>query len=638
MSELLPRGWVQSTIKVLAGTTGLFADGDWIESKDQDPNGNIRLLQLADIGDGAFLDKSNRWINGEAFERLRCTALIAGDVLVARMPDPLGRACLMPALEQRCVTVVDVAALRVDPKIADNRWAMHTVNSPQIRAEISAQSSGTTRKRISRGKLGEMEIPLPPKTEQTRIADQLDKLLARIQSCNDRLDAIPALLKRFRQAVISAAVTGKLSRDWRDAKENILFPWQEVRVSDAGRVQLGRQRAPKYHSGNHMRPYLRVQNVFEARLDLRDVMEMDFPPDDFERYQLHPGDILLNEGQSPEYLGRPAIYRGELPGACFTNTLIRFQPYSIVLSEFALIVFRHHMHIGRYVREGNITTNIAHLGASRFASVEFPLPTLEEQSEIVSRVEALFKLADRIEARYSAARAQAQRLSPLLLAKAFRGELVQQDPLDEPATVLLERIAAASPTKIRTARGRQRIRSERQLPLPEINPPQCESLQEGAWAAPTDPDGHATMAGVVAVLRAWSNPVPEREARLAVLFCLQPRLLTAVLPTAEAKQWSRLIGDEARPLPAQVLSFQPAINAHWGRAIKGMRARGDLVEVGAGKDIAWALGADAASVETAGWPDGRAGFVVAYLRAHGTDSVLPLLETSAQEFANARAA
>jgi hypothetical protein len=98
------------------------------------------------------------------------------------------------------------------------------------------------------------------------------------------------------------------------------------------------------------------------------------------------------------------------------------------------------------------------------------------------------------------------------------------------------------------------------------------------------------------------------------------------------------VGDEARPLPTQVLSFQPAINSHWGRTIKGMRARDDLVEAGLGDGITWALGAGAACIETAGWPDGRARFVVAHLRAHGTDSVLPLLESSAQEFVDAKAA
>jgi hypothetical protein len=90
----LPRGWASAILSELIGPAGLFSDGDWVESKDQDPNGSIRLLQLADIGDGSFIDKSRRFINELKFDELRCTEVLENDILVARMPDPLGRACL----------------------------------------------------------------------------------------------------------------------------------------------------------------------------------------------------------------------------------------------------------------------------------------------------------------------------------------------------------------------------------------------------------------------------------------------------------------------------------------------------------------------------------------------------------------
>ena len=101
------------------------------------------------------------------------------------------------------------------------------------------------------------------------------------------------------------------------------------------------------------------------------------------------------------------------------------------------------MHSGRYVEKGTITTNIAPLSAGRFGEVDFPLPPLPEQHEIVRRAQDLFTLADQLEARLSSARKVVDRLTPALLAKAFRGELVPQDPCDEPASVLLERLRAA---------------------------------------------------------------------------------------------------------------------------------------------------------------------------------------------------
>ena len=100
------------------------------------------------------------------------------------------------------------------------------------------------------------------------------------------------------------------------------------------------------------------------------------------------------------------------------------------------------MHSGRYLSEGTITTNIDHLGAGRFSNIEFPLPPKIEQQEIVRRVEALFAIADKLDANLATARKRVDQLAPAILAKAFRGELVEQNPSDEPASALLARITA----------------------------------------------------------------------------------------------------------------------------------------------------------------------------------------------------
>ena len=195
--------------------------------------------------------------------------------------------------------------------------------------------------------------------------------------------------------------------------------WKWVRVEDAGRVQLGRQRAPQYHTGPNMRPYLRVQNVYEARLDLNDVKEMEFSAPDFEKYRLEPGDILLNEGQSAELVGRPAIYQGEVPGACFQNTLVRFQAKDTVATDYALVVFRAYMHGGRFTGKSVQTTNIAHLGAGRFAKMFFPLPPLAEQKRIVAKVDELMRWCDALEARLTEAQATATHLLDAILHQAL---------------------------------------------------------------------------------------------------------------------------------------------------------------------------------------------------------------------------
>lgn len=441
----LPAGWSRATIKDLAGTTGLFVDGDWIESKDQDPNGNIRLLQLADIGDGTFLSKSDRWINQDAFLRLRCTELAIGDVLVARMPDPLGRACLMPSLEQRCVTVVDVAALRVESENVDNRWVMHIINSPQIRAEIAAQSSGTTRRRISRGRLGEMEIPFPPKAEQTRIANQLDTLLTRIQSCNNRFDAIPALLKRFRQTVLDQAASGTLTEDWRLQAEGSPTAWKDVTLQEViSEMRNGLAQKPTEQPPGAK--ILRIGAVRAGQLDLNDHRYLEVSEKEALQYALRKDDLLFTRyNGSLEFVGVCVALKLNAPNFVYPDKLIRVRARpELALPKFVEIVFG-----SRPIRqqvESFVKSSAGQRGISGadLKGTRFQLASLGEQAEIVRRVEALFALADRIEARATAARTHAQRLSPLVLAKAFRGELVPQDPDEEPAVELLARIAASN--------------------------------------------------------------------------------------------------------------------------------------------------------------------------------------------------
>lgn len=150
--------------------------------------------------------------------------------------------------------------------------------------------------------------------------------------------------------------------------------WTPVKVAEVGDVQLGRQRSPKFHSGPNMCPYLRVANVYDDRIDTRDVMEMHFDEMDFQKFVLAPGDILLNEGQSRELVGRPAMFRGEVARCCFTNSLIRFRAGEATSNEFALKLFQHYLRSGEFQQISKWTTNIAHLGAVRFAAMNFPLP------------------------------------------------------------------------------------------------------------------------------------------------------------------------------------------------------------------------------------------------------------------------
>ena len=186
-----------------------FFDGDWVESKDQDPDGDIRLLQLADIGDGTFLDKSNRRINQEAFERLRCREVQEGDILIARMPHPLGRACILPTGLGRTITVVDVAVLRPDPNRVIPKYLVYVLTSISFRAQLDSLQSGSTRQRISRSRLGQQRIPMPPVALQRAAVSHLDEVTGRINAMLAKIDELKALLVERRAALITDVVTGR---------------------------------------------------------------------------------------------------------------------------------------------------------------------------------------------------------------------------------------------------------------------------------------------------------------------------------------------------------------------------------------------------------------------------------------------
>lgn len=631
MSDL-PEGWAQVPI----GTFARIVGGGTPPSKDPanfaPPGQGTPWITPADLSGyrAQTIERGARDLSPAGLAACGATLMPKGTVLFSSRA-PIGYV----AIAANEISTNQGFKSFILPEGFDPRFTYYQLK--HLKPEAEAIATGTTFKELSGAATATLLFKVSPLNEQTRIADQLDKLLARVQACNDRIDAIPALLKRFRQAVLDAATLGELTSDWREA--NCLpFQWEKVCLKDIADVKGGVTKDSKKQSASDEEvPYLRVANVQRGHIDLREIKTIRVPRVKLEELLLESGDVLFNEGGDLDKLGRGWIWEGQISRCTFQNHVFRARLYDPSNQPKFVSWWGNSRGLEYFLRAGKQTTNLASINKTMLAALPISLPPAEEQAEIVRRVEALFKLADRIEARYMTARAQTQRLTPLLLAKAFRGELVQQDSQDESASVLLERIAATKPAKPRTSRERPRVQ-KRPPAVPELDPIDWASLPNGAWAAPADPNGQAAMVWLTAVLRAWGEPMPEREARLAVVLCQQPRLFAAVLPAAQATQWSRLVGDEARPLPAQMRSFQPAVNGQWARAIKGMRARDDLVEAGLGDGITWALGAGAASIETAGWPDGRAGFVVAYLRAHGIASVLPLLEPSAQEFVDVRAA
>lgn len=449
----LPEGWVNASIFESISHGGLISDGDWVESKDQDPNGSVRLVQLADIGDGVFRNKSQRFMSPEKAQKLNCTYLTEGDVLIARMPDPLGRACIFPGVGQNAVTVVDVCLMRTSSISAiSNVLLMHWINSPTLRTIIAQNASGSTRKRITRKKIEQLEIPIPPLAEQKIIAEKLDTLLAQVDSTKARLEQIPKILKRFRQAVLAAAVSGKLTEDYRKNQETI--SWEKTTL-DTLIIDSCNGLAKRSGTSGEDITILRLADFKDAQRIHGNERKITLDSKEINKYSLKESDILvIRVNGSADLAGRFIEYKpnGEIEGFC--DHFIRLRLNSEKISS-RFLTFIANEGEGRFYLRNSLSTSAGQntINQTSIKGLALALPPLPEQHEIVRRVEQLFAYTDTIEKQVNAALARVNNLTQSILAKAFRGELTAQWRAENPDLISGENSAAALLEKIKAERA-----------------------------------------------------------------------------------------------------------------------------------------------------------------------------------------
>jgi type I restriction enzyme S subunit len=480
----LPPGWDVAALGDLIGFDGLMVDGDWVESKDQDRNGRVRLIQLADIGEGQFLDKSNRFLTEDTAQRLRCTFLQKNDILIARMAAPLGRACAYPGLPQPAVTVVDVCIWRSVRGFIEPRWIMHMINSLQTRKAILADASGTTRQRVAGGKLRRILVPVPPLAEQRRIAASVDALFAEIEEGEAALEETRKGLDTFRRALLKAAVTGELTEDWRAenpaaetgqdlllrikhlgarrtasgprSRRSIKMPaadvgslpslpegWAWSTLGEVGHIVGGATVDQKRKPDDPVTvPYLRVANVQRGHIDLSVVKSITVERSTADKLRLVEGDLLLNEGGDRDKIGRGWVWDGAIPGMIHQNHVFRVRLHSKSLLPTFVSHYANEMGRRFFIEEGKQTTNLASISLSKISMLPVPIPPPSEAEELLRRVEDALAAHSDVLATLDAEAADAARLKQSVLKAAFEGRLVPQDPADEPASALLARLAA----------------------------------------------------------------------------------------------------------------------------------------------------------------------------------------------------
>lgn len=442
-----PVGWET----VVLGAIATVSSGSGFPKEHQGrSSGDIGFYKVSDISralsEGSlYLKEAKHYISDELVAQLRATIIPVGATVFAKIGEAikLNRRALVG---QRCVVDNNVMAVKADSEILDAYvyYYMRTKDFGDL-------SRATTVPSLRKSDLVCIRIPVAPYAEQRRIAAKLDATLAVVDACRQRLDGVAAILKRFRQAVLAAATSGELTREWRE--ERGLELGAPRRLGEIIKVSSGKFLPAKemaangsipVYGGNGVNGYHDDANVREPTLVIG-------------RVGYHCGSVYL----TPEK-------------AWITdNALIVKHNSAETLREYLYFALQ-----GVDLRANDSSTAQPVISGAKIYPVVLVHPPLEEQYEIVDQVENLFTLANQLEAKLTTARRLIERLTPALLAKAFRGELVPQDPNDELASVLLERIRAARQAEAAAGKPSRRGRRKAAAHPGQAPPP----------AAPAPPD------------------------------------------------------------------------------------------------------------------------------------------------------
>lgn len=444
MNEL-PSGWAETTIGEISAYVSRGKSPKYTD-KSRLPVVNQKSIRWHGIE-----DKYLKFVHEDQFEQWAPARFIQpGDILWnSTGTGTIGRACLVQAANVSPPKVVDSHVTIVRPSSAaiDPRFLFAWIQSPEVQNAIEELASGSTNQiELNRSTVVGTRVPLAPLPEQKRIADKLDALLARVDACRERLDRVPGILKRFRQSVLAAATSGELTRDWREERGLPKAAYELCPLRDLVREPLRNGRSVRDGDGPLV---LRLSSLKDGSIDWREAKSGEWGDIDIERFLVADGDFLVARGNgSRDLVGRGSLVLGAPPRVAFPDTMIRVRPEPTrIAPKFLNLVWDAESTRMQIERSARTTAGIWKVAQPDLEAVAVPLPALNEQDEIVGRTEQLLGSLDVVDAVSTATRTCIERLTPSALAKAFRGELVPQDPNDEPASELLVRLCArAEPT------------------------------------------------------------------------------------------------------------------------------------------------------------------------------------------------
>lgn len=401
----MKEGWSYKRFKDICYS---ISDGDWIEKKDQS-NSGIRLIQTGNIGVGKFIpkDDSRKFISEETFNRLKCCEIYEGDILISRLPNPLGRSCILPQLNTRCITAVDCSILKIKHEIVLPHYFMYYTQSKGYFSKIESESSGTTRARITRKKIEETIIPVPPLSEQRSIVTRLDAAFSHIDALKANAEKQLNEARKLFQAELAECMKPK--EGW---EEKMLG---EITVSMAD-GPFGSNLKKEHYTTNKEVRIIQLSNIGEEGWREENTKYTTFEHlKTIQRSEVKPGDVVIAKMMPA---GRAILCPDNEPNYVLSSDAVRATLKEGLDKRFVCLAIN-----SSYFRK-QVYANVSGSGRVRTSltklrNCKLHIPSLPDQQLIVSHLDSLSSNIRKLEELQQKTIAECDALKQAMLREVF---------------------------------------------------------------------------------------------------------------------------------------------------------------------------------------------------------------------------